>query len=90
MNTSPHRKPSIKSLIILLSVMFLVSGCSLNISVDAPQSAHVTSAETGETFQEYLWYQNPVVLMLHIALMLAGAIGVTALLPAPYEEETEQ
>jgi uncharacterized protein YceK len=90
MNTSLSRKPSVKSLIILLSILFLVCGCSLNISMDNPKSVEIAGAEAGETFQEYLWYQNPVVLMLHIALMLAGAIGVTALLPAPYEEETEQ
>ena len=44
----------------------------------------------GETFQDYFWYENPVVLLLHIALMLAGAIGVVALLPAPYEEEIKE
>ena len=44
----------------------------------------------GETFQDYFWYKNPVVLLLHIALMLAGAIGVVALLPAPYEEEIKE
>lgn len=87
MNSSLSRKPTLQLLIILLSILFLFCGCSLNISMDDPQSARITSDGAGETFQEYLWYQNPVVLLLHIALMLAGAIGVTALLPAPYEEE---
>jgi len=80
----------IKMSIILVSIVFLACGCSLNLSLDDPQFTGVASSNTGETFQEYLWYQNPVVLLLYIALMLAGAIGVTALLPAPYEEEVNE
>jgi hypothetical protein len=90
MNLPLKHKASVRSLIILFGIVLVVCGCSLNISMDAPQSAEIANADTRETFQEYLWYQNPVVLMLHIALMLAGAIGVTALLPAPYEEETKE
>jgi len=90
MKTPLSLRTSLKMLIILLNIVILLYGCSLNISIDDPQSTAIARNSTGETFQEYLWYQNPVVLLLFVALMLAGAIGVTALLPAPYEEENEQ
>ncbi len=55
-----------------------------------PQFRTEVDTNMRETFQDYFWYENPVVLLLHIALMLAGAIGVVALLPAPYEEEIKE
>ena len=80
----------IQKIIILISIILLVSSCSLNKGIGEEQSTPITRETRVETFQEYLWYQNPVVLMLHIAIMLAGAIAVTALLPAPYEEEIKE
>jgi hypothetical protein len=80
----------IKKIILLISIALLFCGCSLNKSIEEPRSAPIASNHEVETFQEYFWYKNPVVLMLHVALMLAGAIGVVALLPTPYEEETNE
>jgi hypothetical protein len=67
-----------------------MSGCFFDENLPDLQLKNESDVNTGETFQDYLWYENPMVLMLHIALMLAGAIGVVALLPAPYEEETNE
>jgi len=85
----PGARP-IKKLLMLSSIVFLVCGCSLNGSIEDSQSTSIEEESAVDTFQEYLRYENPVVLKLHIAVMLAGAIGVTALLPAPYEEETKE
>ena len=78
----------LKRLICLISIVFFVCGCSsLSGPIGDSQISVTKGGDSYETFQEYLWYQNPVVLMLFITVMLAGAIGVSALLPAPYEEE---
>ena len=80
-------KQNIIRLFLAICIALLMSGCVFNSSRVEPQFDTSASDHVSETFQEYLWYENPVVLMLQIALMLAGAIGVVALLPAPYEEE---
>jgi hypothetical protein len=75
--------------LVLVSLLFAVA-CSpaQRVAVDEP----VISSSTGDldTFQEYLWFENPVVLIVQIGLMLAGALGVAALLPAPDEDEEEE
>jgi len=38
------------------------------------------------SFQEYLWQEHPLDLIIQIGLLLAGAFGVAALLPSPDEE----
>ena len=75
MKTYLLEKRLLKKLITLLSIVFLVCGCSITKSIEDSRSTPITSDRKVETFQEYLWYENPVVLMLHIAVMLAGAIG---------------
>jgi len=70
----------------LVSV-FIASSFSYTFSLS---SADVLNSDSESvTFQEYLWLQNPLVLLIHICLILAGAFGVSALLPAK-EEEVEQ
>ena len=76
--------------LLLMGAAVLMSGCFTDEDFADLQLKNEVDVNTGETFQDYLWYENPVVLLLHIALMLAGAIGVVALLPAPYEEETNE
>jgi hypothetical protein len=38
------------------------------------------------SFQEYLWEQHSLDLLIQMASLLAGAFGVAGLLPAPDEE----
>jgi hypothetical protein len=38
------------------------------------------------SFQEYLWAEHPLDLIIQIGLLLAGAFGVAALLPSPDEK----
>jgi len=83
-----HIFRKIITFLLLMSAAVLMSGCFADENLADLQLKNELDVNTGETFQDYLWYENPVVLLLHIALMLAGAIGVVALLPAPYEEET--
>jgi len=39
------------------------------------------------SFQEYLWKEHPLDLIIQIGLLLAGAFSVAALLPSPDEEK---
>ena len=89
MKKNAFQKALIKTCAILLGILFLATGCSVKTDLIDPQTSAITADNATETFQEYLWINNPVVLLLQIALMLAGAIGVIVLLPAPYEEEIE-
>ena len=42
----------------------------------------------GISFQEYLWEEHPLDLIIQIGLLLAGAFGVAALLPSSDEEKS--
>lgn len=71
--------------ILCMMVLFL-SACSPLIpnfiSVDETHQ----EADEGGSFQEYLWQEHPLDLIIQIGLLLAGAFGVAALLPSPDEE----
>lgn len=71
---------------VLVALFLLTSGYSLIGLAAAKQPTPSMPVDDTITFQEYLWYQNPVVLTIQIGLMLAGALGVAALLPSPDEE----
>ena len=71
---------------ILIMLVLFLSACSLYeptpILIDEThnESASVIS------FQEYLWQEHPLDLIIQIGLLLAGSFGVAALLPSPDEE----
>ncbi|NMC47164.1 MAG: hypothetical protein GYA52_10095 [Chloroflexi bacterium] len=44
------------------------------------------AAQDEISFQEYLWEQHSLDLLIQIALLLAGALGVVELLPAADEK----
>ena len=58
------------------------------IDADFPPTA-MNDTEAPITFQEFLWIENPLVLYIQIGLMLAGALGVAALLPSDGDEQTK-
>ena len=73
--------------ILLVVIVFLAIGClPARLSNQGSLAVPSSSIDDEVTFQEYLWYENPVVLIIQIGLMLAGVLGVSALLPAPGEE----
>jgi hypothetical protein len=44
------------------------------------------ASQSDISFQEYLWEQHSLDLLIQMALLLAGALGVVELLPAPDEK----
>ena len=72
-------------LLILLSVY--MGSCVGTDHPDKPSSLEVKAGDA-TTFQEYLWQEHPVDLILQIGLLIAGALGVTALLPTPDEDQS--
>lgn len=78
---------SIASGLILLC--FLFSACvPIAVATDS-QAAAINDEEDAPSFQEVLWSEHPLVLYIQIGLMLAGALGVAALLPSAGDEQTE-
>ena len=72
---------------LLVMIVLLAIGCSpKRLFIEDSLAVSPSSVDDEISFQEYLWYENPVVLMIQIGLMLAGVFGVSALLPAPDEE----
>lgn len=62
------------------------SACSLYEPISTPiDKIHDESANV-ISFQEYLWQEHPIDLIIQIGLLLAGAFGVAALLPSPDDE----
>lgn len=76
---------------IILAILFAagitaVSGCGV-LQTNVPEAYHFPEPENSEeSFQEHLWGEHTMELMIQIGLMLAGAFGVAALLPAEAEE----
>ena len=70
----------------LFMLILYSSACSLYEPKSTPiDEAHNESASV-ISFQEYLWQEHPLDLIIQIGLLLAGAFGVAALLPSPDEE----
>ncbi|HAF61539.1 MAG TPA: hypothetical protein DCK95_04360 [Anaerolineaceae bacterium] len=82
-------KPAVhyrKVLLIFLLLGFIFSACSTTKS-SVPHSDGSQDESPGDvTFQEYLWGQHSLDLLIQVGLLLAGAFGVVVLLPAPNEE----
>ena len=70
-------------LILLLVLGCISSACSSEAEMNT--DAHGVS-QSDISFQEYLWEQHSLDLLIQMAILLAGAFGVAGLLPAPDEE----
>ena len=70
-------------LILLLVLGCISSACSSE--ADMNMDVHEVS-QSDISFQEYLWDQHSLDLLIQMAILLAGAFGVAGLLPAPDEE----
>ena len=62
------------------------SACSLYEPLSTPLDEIHNKSTDVISFQEYLWQEHPLDLIIQIGILLAGAFGVAALLPSPDEE----
>jgi len=75
-------------IIFTLSILFLFSSaCSLYEPISTQLGEPHDEPTNPISFQEYLWKEHPLDLIIQTGLLLAGAFGVAALLPSPEEEE---
>jgi len=75
--------------LFIIAVFMLVlfsSACSLYEPISTPIDEIHNESVNEISFQEYLWQEHPLDLIIQIGLLLAGAFGVAALLPSPDEE----
>ncbi len=74
-------------LIFTLFILVLFSSaCSFYEPISTPKHEIHDESTNEISFQEYLWQEHPLDLIIQIGLLLAGAFGVAALLPSPDEE----
>jgi preprotein translocase subunit SecY len=74
--------------VVLIPIIFLSASAFSRPEIASSQDDTPSSRST-QSFQEYLWLENPVVLLVHVGLILVGALAVSALLPSK-EEEVDQ
>lgn len=72
-----------------LILILVLSASAFSRPEPAVEKGDLTSDRSLQSFQEYLWLENPVVLLVHVGLILVGALAVSALLPSK-EEEVDQ
>jgi len=70
----------------LLILVLFSSACSFYEPIPTPIGEIHNKPANMISFQEYLWQEHPLDLIIQIGLLLAGAFGVAALLPSPDEE----
>jgi len=70
----------------LFILVLLLSACSFYEPISTPIDDIHNESTSEISFQEYLWQEHPLDLIIQIGLLLAGAFGVAALLPSPDEE----
>lgn len=75
-----------KLLLFVLLVCYVSSACTPMESAANASDTLPDGSQENISFQEYLWQQHSLDLMIQIGLLLAGAFGVAGLLPAPNEE----
>ena len=68
-------------------LLLFSSACSMYETASMPLGKFQDEPTNGISFQEYLWEEHPLDLIIQIGLLLAGALGVAALLPSPDEEK---
>jgi hypothetical protein len=75
---------------LFISALFMLilfsSACSLYEPISTPLNEIHNESANEISFQEYLWQEHPLDLIIQIGVFLAGAFGVAALLPSPDEE----
>lgn len=71
---------------VILLVLTTLLGCTSVARQENTPPTNTVGKEATLTFQEFLWSENSAILMVQIGLMVAGSIGVFALLPSPDEE----
>jgi len=70
----------------LFIIVLFSSACSLYGPIPTPSDEIQNESAKEISFQEYLWLEHPLDLIIQIGLLLAGAFGVAALLPSQDEE----
>jgi len=70
----------------LFILVLFSSACSFNEPIPVTSDKSNNELAANISFQEYLWKEHPLDLIIQIGLLLAGAFGVAALLPSPDEE----
>lgn len=83
MRTKLHGR---KLLFLILVLGFFLCACSVSKSQDESSDLSQERSAEESTFQEYLWGQHSLDLLIQIGLLLAGSLGVVVLLPTPDEE----
>ena len=68
-------------------LLLFSSACSIYDPTSMSLDKFQDEPTNGISFQEYLWEEHPLDLIIQIGLLLAGAFGVAALLPSPDEEK---
>ena len=76
-----------RTFIFTLSILVLFLSACWPLESIPTQLDEIQNESTKEiSFQEYLWQEHPLDLIIQIGILLAGAFGVAALLPSPDEE----
>ena len=75
-----------KFIFALFMLVLFSSACSLYEPISTPIDEIHNEFAGVISFQDYLWQEHPLDLIIQIGLLLAGAFGVAALLPSPDEE----
>lgn len=74
------------SVCLFLGLVLLLSAFAFSRPEAALSESDMDSDPFPASFQEFLWLENPVVLLVHVGLILVGALAVSALLPSEEEE----
>ena len=69
-----------------LLIIGTVSACGISQNPYTQFTDEQTVPTQTDSFQEFLWEEHGMDLFIQIGLLLAGAFGVAALLPAADEE----
>ncbi|HUV15342.1 MAG TPA: hypothetical protein VMW28_02115 [Pelolinea sp.] len=79
---------AIRFFLMLAISLLVLSACVPLQTHSPPESENIITHDNNQSFQEYLWLTRPIELLIQIGVLLAGSLGVAALLPAPDEEKT--
>lgn len=80
------KNPHPRLFYIILFLIIIVSFFVVNSSMYVESNIAVKNNAETISFQEYLWENHELDLFIQLSLLLAGAFGVAALLPAADEE----